>query len=567
VLLQAPTIVELFARRIEADGPRPALAIKREGQFRWLAWNDVATDIRKLAAALVSLGVQPDDRIAHISENRYEWIVADLAIQLVRAIHVPIHPTLAGTQIAWQLRHCGCRIVFFSGPHQAAKLWPLAGELPPELQYYSFDACDASIGSTQVGSFAQLLERGSAAEGKRLEFIARDLLTPQSLATILYTSGTTGEPKGVMLTHGNLATNACSTIEAFGYVPDQVRLNLLPLSHIFARTCDLYGWLVDGSRLALAESRETVIADCQAIQPTTLNAVPYFFDKVYRGLSAHGAEQQPGPLKAALGGAIERCCAGGAALPDHLYDYFHAQGVLLLQGYGLTESSPVITISTPTHHRRGSCGRPIPGVEVRIADYGEILTRGPHVMTGYYKNPQATDDVIRDGWLATGDIGRQDADGFLYITGRKKEILVTSSGKNIAPVYLEALLTEEPLILQAMIVGDGRSHLAALIVPNADALKFNLSQRGLGALSHEESLAHPETLAIFRSRIDQRLINVSPHEQVRKFTLLSRPFTIEAGELTPKLSLRRQTIAANYKAEIEFMYSSTAQVAVPPSHP
>jgi long-chain acyl-CoA synthetase len=228
-----------------------------------------------------------------------------------------------------------------------------------------------------------------------------------------------------------------------------------------------------------------------------------------------------------------------------------------LQGYGLSESSPVITISKPTQHRRGSCGQAIPGIEIRIAGDGEILTRGPHVMAGYYQNPAATAEVLTNGWLATGDLGRLDDDGFLYITGRKKEILVTSSGKNIAPVYLESLLTEDPLILQAMIVGDGRSHLAALIVPSAEVIQFELSNRGLVA-SHVEALSHPEILAVVSSRIAQRLSGVSPHEQVRKFTLLANPFTIEAGELTPKLSLRRQQITSHYAAEIEAMYEKTS---------
>jgi long-chain acyl-CoA synthetase len=553
VMIHANTIVELFARRVEADGPNPALAVKRGGQLQWQTWDDLASDVRRLAAAMASLGVQPGDRVALVSENRYEWVVCDLAIQLARAVHVPIHPTLAGPQIAWQLRHCGCRVALLSGPHQAAKLAPVVAEVPIDIQWFSFDPCGASLDGRAVEHFAALGERGNLAEGQRLEQIARKELGPDSLATILYTSGTTGEPKGVMLTEGNLATNACSTIEAFGFVPDQVRVNFLPLSHIFARTCDLYIWLVEGSRMAIAESRETVIADCQAIHPTCLNGVPYFYDKVYRALNERGAANQPGALKSVLGGAIERCCAGGAALPDHLYEYYHTQGVPLLQGYGLSESSPVITISTPTHHRRGSCGRAIPGVEVRIAQDGEILTRGPHVMAGYYQNPQATADVLKGGWLATGDLGHLDDDGFLYITGRKKEILVTSGGKNIAPVYLESLLTEDPLILQAMVVGDGRSHLAALIVPNADALESELLRRSIVA-SHDEVLRNPKVLALYRSRIDQRLAGVSPHEQVRKFTLLARGFSIEAGELTPKLSLRRQQITAHYAAEIEAMY-------------
>jgi long-chain acyl-CoA synthetase len=585
MLLTAPTIIELFSRRVEADGPNPALGIKRNGKYQWLTWNDVATDVRRLASALASLGTQPGERIAHISENRYEWILTDLAIQLVRAVHVPIQPTLAGPQIAWQLRHCGCRTVLFSGPHQAAKLAPLAAELndpslplplgdgwgeglatsqatkssggsPHNIQFFTYDPCDSSTSSIKITNFSTLCERGNPADGQRLEKIAREQTTPASLTTILYTSGTTGEPKGVMLTQGNLANNSCQTIEASGYIPDLVRLNFLPLSHIFARTCDLYCWLVEGSRLALAESRETVLADCQAVRPMSINGVPYFYDKVYRKLCAEGKQNTPGALLAELGGAIDRCCAGGAALPDYLHDYFHSQGVLLLQGYGLSESSPVISLSTPEHHRRGSCGRPIPGIEVKIADDGEILTRGQHVMPGYYKNPEATAAVINDGWLATGDIGRQDADGFLYITGRKKEILVTLGGKNIAPVYLESLLTEDPLILQAMIIGDGKPYLSALIVPNPDVLKSELQKLGLSDLALKEALAHPQILTLYRTRINERLKNVSPHEQVGQFCLLSNPFTIDSGLLTPKLSLRRQQISQRYAAEIASLYNN-----------
>ncbi|HEY2413805.1 MAG TPA: AMP-binding protein [Pirellulaceae bacterium] len=597
MLLQAPTIIDLFSRRIDADGPKPALGIKRGGKYQWLTWNDVATDVRRLASALAGLGTEPGERIAHISENRYEWILTDLAIQLVRAVHVPIQPTLAGPQIAWQLRHCGCRTVLFSGPHQAAKLIELSlplplgegrGEglairqseatatvLPPGIQFFTYDDCDHGARprgaltdqlpanpapSLKITPFATLLERGNPADGLRLEKIALEQTTPSSLTTILYTSGTTGEPKGVMLTQGNLANNSCQTIEASGYIPDLLRLNFLPLSHIFARTCDLYCWLVEGSRLALAESRETVLADCRAVHPQSLNGVPYFYDKVYRKLCAEGKQNTPGALLAELGGAIERCCAGGAALPDYLHDYFHAQGVLLLQGYGLSESSPVISLSTPDHHRRGSCGRPIPGIEVKIAADGEILTRGPHVMPGYYKNEQATHDVIHDGWLATGDIGRQDADGFLYITGRKKEILVTLGGKNIAPVYLESLLTEDPLILQAMIIGDGKPYLSALIVPNFDTLKIEqqklgLSDPSLKDLPLKEALTHAKIISLYRSHINDRLQNVSPHEQVGQFCLLDQPFTIESGLLTPKLSLRRQQISHHYSTEIAALYN------------
>jgi long-chain acyl-CoA synthetase len=553
---RASTIVELFAARVEADGDRDALAIKRGGDYVWLTWNELAADVWRLAAGLAALGIQAGDKVAQVSENRYEWVLTDLAIQLCQAVHVPIHPTLAGPQIAWQLRHAECRAVMLSGTHQVAKLAPIADQLPARARWYSYDSCEADLSGQPIEAFDRLCAGCNSDDGRRLQREAAAELTPSSLATILYTSGTTGEPKGVMLTQGNLANNATATMEAFGYRSDQIRLNFLPLSHIFARTCDLYCWIVEGSRMALAQSRETVLTDCQAVRPTYLNGVPYFFDKVHRGLCERKSEQEAGALKRALGGAIETCCAGGAALPDYLYDYYHGQGVALLQGYGLSETSPVITVSTKQHFRRGSCGRAIPGIEIRIADDSEILTRGPHVMLGYYKNPAATAEVLREGWLATGDVGRLDEDGFLYITGRKKELIVTSSGKNIAPVLLESLLTQDPLIAQAMVVGDDRSYLVALIVPNQATLDSELEKMGIAKPEDDAILTDTAIVHLYRQRIDRCLADLSPHEQVRRFKLLVTPFSIESGELTPKLTLRRSVIGANYQSEIESLYSA-----------
>lgn len=555
MLHTADTIIEILCRRIETDGPQPALAVKRGGQYQWLKWNDLAADIAGAVSALVHLGVQPGDRVVQVSENRYEWILADLAIQMAGTIHVPIHAPLTGVQIGWQIRHSGAKVVLLSGPQQAAKLAALGDACPADVIWICFDPCEESLAGRNITTFSDVQSAADQAKGIEAACQARKVAAPDALATILYTSGTTGEPKGVMLTQGNLASNACATIEAFGYEPHDVRLNFLPLSHIFARTCDLYCWLAEGSRMAVAESRETVIADCHAMKPTHLNGVPHFYDKVYRVLGEKGLQNTPRSLKAILGGAIERCCAGGAALPDYLYDFYQAQGVPLLQGYGLSESSPVITLSTETHTRRGSCGRAIPGVEVRIAEDGEILTRGPHVMPGYYENPAATAEVLRDGWLYTGDLGRLDDDGFLYITGRKKELIVTLGGKNIAPVFLESLLTQDPLILQAMVVGDGRPYLSALIVPNPDGLKHEILSRGITITSLDRVLIHPEVLYLYQQRIQEQLANVANYEQVRKFTLLPRGFSIEAGELTPKLTLRRKEIAAHFAAEIEGMYS------------
>jgi long-chain acyl-CoA synthetase len=492
--------------------------------------------------------------VAHLSENRHEWVIADFAIQMAGAIHVPIHAPLTGPQIAWQVRHSGAKVLLLSTREQAAKLAPLAAEQLGGVEIVSYDEIDEPLAGRKISTLASIKAAADLQRGIDAACASRKRTRPDSLATILYTSGTTGEPKGVMLTHDNLATNTLATIEAFGFVEDDLRLNFLPLSHIFARTCDLYVWLASGTRMAIAESRETVIADCQVVKPTVLSGVPHFYDRVYRGLCERGLAEVPGALRGALGGAIRYCCGGGAALPVHLFDYFHSHGVPLLQGYGLTESSPVISLSSLKSFRRGASGRAIPGVEVRIAEDGEILTRGPHVMVGYYENPRATAEVLQDGWLYTGDLGYLDADGFLTITGRKKEIIVTLGGKNIAPVYLESLLGQDPLIMQALVVGDDRPCLAALIVPNPDVLAAELARQGIGPVSRDEVLTHPQVRALFERRIAERLKEVAPYEQVRTFALLPRPFTIEAGEMTAKLTLRRKVIEQHFAAEIETLY-------------
>jgi len=550
----ADTIVEILCRRVETDGERPALAVKQAGEYRWHTWNDLAADIAQTTAALVELGVSQGDRVAHLSENRYEWVIADFAIQMAGAIHVPIHAPLTGTQIAWQVRHSGAKVLLVSNREQVAKLAPLAKEQLTGVAIVSYDEIPEPLAGQKVPTLASRKATANLQKGIDAACHARQQVHPESLATILYTSGTTGEPKGVMLTQHNLASNTLATIDAFGCKDDDLRLNFLPLSHIFARTCDLYCWVASGTRMAIAESRDTVIGDCQTIHPTILNGVPHFYDRVYRGLCERGLAEVPGALQAALGGAIRVCCGGGAALPVHLFDYFHGHGVPLLQGYGLTESSPVISLSSETAFRRGASGKPIKGIEVRIADDGEILTRGPHVMIGYYENPQATAEVLKDGWLYTGDLGHLDADNFLTITGRKKEILVTLGGKNIAPVYLESLLTQDPLILQALVVGDDRPCLAALIVPNPDVLQAEIERRQITVASRDEALTHPQVLALYEERIADRLKEVSPFEQVRRFALLPRSFTIDAGEMTAKLTLRRKVIEQHFAAEIESLY-------------
>jgi long-chain acyl-CoA synthetase len=475
-----------------------------------------------------------------------------LAVHALGGIHVAVHCSLSGPQIAYQIRDSGAQLAIVSGSDQARKLAAAAAELPPDLAIYSLDP---PAGVAIAGSPVLPLADASAdAAFNPLEHSPQT--TADDLATILYTSGTTGEPKGVMLTHGNLVSNALACLETFCHPADELRLCWLPLSHIYARTSDLYIWIASGTRMALAESRDTILADCAAVHPTFINGVPYFYQKVARYLQDAGRAGEPGALAGLLGGRIRVCCAGGAALPNPVNEFFDHQGVMLVQGYGLTETSPVITTGTPAAHRLGTVGRTIPGVEVRIADDGEILCRGPNVMRGYWNKPQATADVLVDGWFHTGDLGEVD-DGFLRITGRKKELIVTAAGKNIAPTFLESLLAEDPLVAQALVVGDGRNYLAALIVPDAEKLRAEIARRQIRVASATEALCCPHVRAIYQECIERRLAGVSYHEQVRAFALLDRGFTVEAGELTPTLKLRRGVVQEHFAEKIAGLYAGS----------
>jgi len=549
------TIPAMFARRVAADGDKPALHYRKDGKFVALTWNELAAEARKTAAALAKLGVKPGDRVVQASENRYQWIVLDLAVHMARGIHVAVHATLTGPQIAWQIENCGTKLVVVSGPEQAQKLAAAAGQIPKDVKFVSFDPCEGEIHGQPIEQLSKYIDGGSEAEGAKLEQEAVANTKPEDLVTILYTSGTTGEPKGVMLSHRNLTSNCHASMLAFTVEEGDLRLSWLPLSHIFARTSDYYLWLASGGELALCASREEIIADCQAIKPHYLNGVPYFFDKVMRTLQEKGVADMPGALQGAFGGRIKMCCAGGAALADHVNEFYKARGMVVTQGYGLTESSPVISVGTLENHKVGTVGKPIQGVEVKIADDGEILTRGPHVMVGYWNMPEDTAETIRDGWLHTGDLGEIDDEGYIKITGRKKELLVTAGGKNIAPTYIESLLTADPLIIQAMVVGDAKKYLAALIVPDPDALRAEIIKRQIPVFTPAQALAHPDVLAIYEQQIKERLKDVSHAEQVQKFTLLSRGFTPETGELTFKLSLKRDVAMKNFAKEIDAMYA------------
>lgn len=556
MLASSQTIVGLFLARVAADTARVALLVPRGAQCAASTWGQIADDVRRLAVVLVEQGVAPGDRVLHISPNRREWVVADLAIQLARGVHVPVHNVLSGPQMAYQLADCGAKLVIVAGAEQAAKLHSRADQIAADTLFFSHDACSVSIGDRPVRALADLTAQVSTQVATELEQRLAPLAQPDDLATIIYTSGTTGDPKGVMLTQRNLYSNSISTLNAIACLPTDLRLCWLPLSHIFARTCDFYMWIGSGCQLALAQSPETILDDCRQLSPSLINGVPYFFEKVQRHLRDQGRQDEPGSLLQLLGGRMRYCCSGGAPLPDHVARFFNERGVSLTQGYGLTETSPVITLGTPEAMKIGTVGKALQDVELRIAADGEITTRGPHVMVGYWNKPDATREVLRDGWFHTGDLGDIDAEGYLRITGRKKELIVTAGGKNVAPVQLEALLVADPLIQQAIIIGDRQKYLTALIVPSAEALRAEIISRGIPVSTPAEALAHPDVRELYRTCITQRLACLSSVEQIGSFTLLDRGFSVELGELTPTLKLRRAVIQANFAAAIRDMHPS-----------
>ncbi len=548
------TIPSMVVDAVRQYRDTAALHVRRDGRYQAITWQELAADIRRMAD-LLGRNVKPGDRVAQVAENRYEWIVTDLAILHVGAVHVSIHATLSGPQIAYQIRHSGAKWLLVSGRQQAEQLQPHADDLAQCRCVAYDDWPDRGAARPQWELLAALLPANKD-EGLLDDVSSR--VRPDDLAAILYTSGTTGDPKGVMLTHENLASNASAVSDAYGPTREDLRICSLPLSHIYARTCDLYSWVYSATQLALAESRETVLEDCREIRPTMLNSVPYFYDKLCRHLYAAGHLESPGALRELLGGRVRVCFSGGAPLPDEVARMFERQDVTMLQGYGLTEASPVISFCRKDDQRIGTVGPPVPGVEVRIAQDGEILTRGPHVMRGYWRDPEATAEVIRDGWLHTGDLGSFDSEGRLIIDGRKKELIVTATGKNIAPTHLEGLISASSLVAQVMVVGDNRKYLAALVVPDWENVQVEVAAGKLPSVSSREMITNPDVRARFRQEIDARLSGLSRHEQIGRFALLKRGFEIERGELTAKLSLRREVIQDNFGNTIETLYRQEA---------
>ncbi len=539
----------------ERFGNRIAMRHPHDGLYHDLAWNSYRRQADQAASGLIDLGIQAGDRVAILSKNRFEWLIADHAILSSGAADVPLHAPLSAKQVEYQVGHSEARGIIVSGQAQADKVFAVLDNLPALEFLVSFDEIDVPDCRLETLTWQGLKHRSGTINTEEIAH-RESALNESSLATIIYTSGTTGNPKGVMLTHGNLLCNAKSTCDISFVSMDDVLMSWLPYSHIYARTVDHYLTSIGGLTVVLAESVDTLMDNIKQVQPTWLTAVPRVYEKVWNAVATLDKGTRTFVLHTIFGARIKQLTSGGAPLPRYIAEGFFETGFPLLEGYGLTESSPVIAFNSIVNYRLGSVGQALGDVEVKISDAGEILTKGPHVMTGYWKNPDATAETIVDGWLHTGDVGRLDEDGYLYITDRMKDLFVTSAGKNIAPAELERILSRDEYIDQAVVYGDGRQFVSALIVPSFEKLQTLADENGWTIEADDDFITTPAALALLEQRVEAVMQQVSQPERVKKFLALARPFQVEDEELTATLKVRRRHIISRYEKHLAALYEN-----------
>lgn len=586
--------------------PKPALLGRchARGYTTW-STREVFEQVRDLSLGWLGLGLRADDRVAILAGSRPEWVLVDLAVLALGGVTVPVYPTLAPGQVRYILADSGARFAVVSDETQLAKVLEARPGLAA-LEHIVVMDWRGEVRAEEgfVISLAELAARGHRrlisedGMGRRYRELAA-AVAPDALATLIYTSGTTGEPKGVMLSHRNIVSNVVACQQVVDTNQDDVALSYLPLSHAFERTV-VYKYLYTGVTVIFAESLETVARDLVTVKPTVMTGVPRVYEKLHARV-LESVAQAPGwrraifrwalnvgrrraealltrrpvpwpvrlqyPLADRLvfakirertGGRLRYLISGAAPLAKDVAAFFWAIGLPVLEGYGLTETAPVLTVNPPDAPRLGTVGKPIPGVEIRIAEDGEILARGPNVMLGYYNKPEATREALVDGWLRTGDVGYLDADGYLVITDRKKDLIVTAGGKNIAPQPIEIRLKSDPLVAEALLVGDRRKFVAALIVPNFAALEARLGSFAQPPVDRAALVARPEVRALYQAIVDRVNRELAQFEQIKQFALVPAEFTVAGGELTPTMKVRRRVVEDRYRDLIDAMYAQPA---------
>ncbi len=582
------TLAELFL--VVAEHDKAACVMhKIAGRYVAIPTTEFALLVRRLAKGLVDAGIRPGDRVALMAENSPQWAAIDFAALCVGAALVPIYPTLLPEGAAYVARDSGSRILFVQGQARLDGLLAMRGQMPSVERLV---AIDGDAGASAVEKFEDFAARGNGVEAAWFEVQARQA-RPEDLATLIYTSGTTGDPKGVMLTHGNLVANVLSGCSVLGLSGDFTALSFLPLSHSFERMVD-YCYFYKGVTVAYAESVQTVAQNLLEVKPHVFVAVPRVYEKVMArvmenatargGLKSRifqwalgvGRESLPrrlrheelgfkariadrlvfSKIRERLGGRFAFAMSGGAPLGRDVAEFFWGAGIPIYEGYGLTETSPVLSVNTREAVRLGTVGPPLPDVRIRIAEDGEILAKGPNIMRGYFGKPEATAEVLdAEGWFHTGDIGHLDGDGFLVITDRKKELIVNAYGKNIAPAPIENSLKAGRFVAQAVVIGDRRQYLAALLVPDFEALAAWGATAGVSG-SPAELVLDPRVRALFQKEIDAVNSHLARYEQLRVFELVPNEFTLEGGELTPTLKVKRRVILTKYRELIERLYAA-----------
>ncbi len=594
--LKPRTLVDVFFRVVDRNLD-PVMLYEQGGQWKTISSAGLYQRVAGTSRALRDLGIARGDRVAILSENRPEWTIADFAILAMRAVPVPIYSTLTAEQCGYMIRHSGARAVFVSSADQLRKL----EEIAPAVSVERVIMMDTPPEGSSALSMAEMMQAGPTARDPDFDAQAH-AVKPSDLATIIYTSGTTGIPKGVMLVHSNIASNLSVSLNAFEMGPPDVAISFLPLSHITARHVD-FAELYRGVALAYCPFLENLARILKDRRPDIFVGVPRVFEKIYNGVQqkvgvgglkrrlynwalAVGTRNLPlvlagkrprslswrmanrlvfSKVSDGMGGRIRIFASGGAPLGRELAEWYAKIGIRIHDGYGLTETSPVIAVNTPSAHRLGSVGRRLSNVEVRIADDGEILVRSPSVFTGYWNMPAETEAAFENGWFKTGDIGMIDADGYLFVTDRKKDLIKTSGGKYIAPQPIESTLKSNPLVSEAAVVGERRRFPAVVIVPAFDALERWAHENHVHIRGREELVAHPRVQALYTEIVEQANESLARFERLKKVLLIAEEPSVAHGTLTPTYKLRRRRLEELYKKQIEALYAEDSAAMEPPA--
>ncbi len=585
----------LFLDSAQRLPKKAAFLSKVDGQFEPIVWEEAAKDIRAMASAYLSMGIKTGDRIAIYSENRPEWAMADLAAQLVGIATVPIYPSLTSAEAAYILSDSGAALLVLSNKTQFEKILPIQKDLPNLKGVIAFDS---SLLASKPDSLTPLFLWRDLVKTKlntALDALAQ-AVTGDAIASIIYTSGTTGSPKGVLLTHRNFIANVVACRDTLRMTENDLHLSFLPLCHVFERTAGYYLMVYLGATIAYAEDLDSVSKNILEVNPTFLLGVPRFYEKIqHRVLEAVkkaspvrkalffwakeiGEAKRMGSRKKnlfsvweerlaeklvyktfrrRLGGRLRFCVSGGAAIAKEIAEFFHDLGVMIYEGYGLTETSPVISVNRENQWRFGTVGVPLEGVEVKIAEDGEILTKSECVMKGYYQKPEETEAVLKNGWFYTGDLGKIDRDGFLSITGRKKDLIVTSGGKKVSPQPIEEALSKDLYILRCVLFGEGMKFITAILVPNKQELLDYAKTQKMAYTTYEELLKDQKIYEFMDSRVQAAMTDFSSYEKIKYFALEPNDFSQESGELTPTLKVRREVVYSRYKDRLLPFYSGT----------